>query len=120
MKELSPCGFNCSACEAYIATQRNDLEILSKHQKSFEEHFGQKISLEELKCEGCMSPSNKKISFCAECDIRRCAINRMMPNCAYCPDFPCAKGKEIWQEGSESLRSLLDLRRSLAKQPGDL
>jgi hypothetical protein len=113
MKDLSPCGIDCSVCEAYIATFENDLEVLSRHQKSFEENFGKKVSLEELKCEGCMS-QGKKISFCDLCEIRLCAIDRDLPNCAHCPDFPCDKGKMIWKPGSKSLQSLLDLQRELS------
>jgi len=112
MSKLSPCGFDCHACEAYIATTMNITAMLRNHQIAYKEQFGKSISLEELKCEGCMA-DGLKISFCSECEIRKCAISRSFANCAYCPDFPCKKGEHIWADGAESLKNLKALRDSL-------
>ncbi|MCB5269905.1 MAG: DUF3795 domain-containing protein [Candidatus Cloacimonetes bacterium] len=89
MSTFSPCGINCHECEAYIATQNNDLEILKKHQQNLKEQFGKEIPIAELYCDGCMA-DGRKIGFCTQCAIRICCINKGYENCASCPDFPCS------------------------------
>ena len=108
MSQISPCGIYCHTCEAYIASQIDDREVLARHQKNLKEQFGKDVPIEELYCDGCMA-DGRKISFCAECAIRLCCIEKGYKNCAACPDFPCAKGSFIWQEGSVSLANLQSL-----------
>ena len=106
----SPCGINCQECEAYIATQNMDLEVLKRHQANFKEQFGKDLELEELMCDGCLE-SGRQISFCAVCEIRNCALGKGYVNCAECSDFPCDKGSFIWKEGSVSLKNLSSLQK---------
>lgn len=105
----SPCGMNCRDCEAYVATQSMDMEVLTRHQTSFREQFGKEIAIAELLCDGCGS-NGRRISFCEQCEIRACAVAKGYINCAECAEIPCAKGSFIWQEGSVSLQNLNSLR----------
>ncbi|MCD8479265.1 MAG: DUF3795 domain-containing protein [Candidatus Cloacimonetes bacterium] len=105
MSRYSPCGIDCHDCEAYIASQANDLEVLAKHQKNLKEQFGKDVPIEELYCDGCLA-NGRKIGFCTVCQIRLCCIEKGYQNCAACADFPCPKGSFIWKEGSESLANL--------------
>jgi hypothetical protein len=109
MNKYSPCGMDCRECEAFIATQNNDIETLKRHQVNYLEQFGKELSLEELKCDGCLS-KGRQISFCAICEIRNCALTQGYSTCAQCPQFPCEKGSFIWQEGSISLKNLQSIR----------
>jgi hypothetical protein len=110
MTKLSPCGFACRDCEAYRATQNHDLEVLKRHQADYKAHFGKDISLDELYCDGCLE-DGRKISFCFQCEIRQCAIKKGFDTCAQCSDFPCEKGKFIWDNVSESQKNLESLRQ---------
>ncbi|MFA7390254.1 MAG: DUF3795 domain-containing protein [Proteiniphilum sp.] len=109
MSQFSACGFICEECEAYKATQSMDMEVLTRHQANYREQFGKDISIDELLCDGCRS-SGRQISFCAICEIRKCAITRGFDTCAECPDFPCRKGAFIWKEGSVSLNNLKSIK----------
>lgn len=109
MTKYAPCGFDCRACEAYIATQNHNLDILKQHQQSYAEQFGKSISIAELYCDGCRS-EGRKISFCFECEIRLCALQKGYETCAECKAFPCAKGKYVWKDMSESLANLKSWR----------
>jgi len=109
MPYYSPCGINCQDCEAYIATQNEDLEVFKKHQANIREQFGKDIPIEELHCDGCMA-NGRKIGFCDQCQIRICCIQRGYQNCSECADLPCEKGSFIWVEGSQSLANLKSLQ----------
>lgn len=110
MISFSPCGINCQECEAFIATQTDDVDVLKRHQQNFLEQFGKELSLEELKCDGCQS-QGRQISFCGICEIRLCSQQNGYVNCAECTDFPCPKGSFIWKEDSVSLANLNSLRK---------
>jgi hypothetical protein len=45
MSTFSPCGINCHECEAYIATQNNDLEILKNTSKTSKNNSARKYPL---------------------------------------------------------------------------
>jgi len=109
MITYSPCGINCHDCEAYIATQSNDMDVLKRHQDNLLEQYGKELSLEELKCDGCLG-KGRQIPYCSICEIRICARQKGFVNCAACEDFPCAKGSFIWKEGSVSLKNLRSIQ----------
>lgn len=106
--QLSPCGIDCSVCDAYIATQTQDLALKQKLVDGYKANMGKEITFEELDCDGCPS-EGRKISFCAVCAIRKCAFEKGYATCAECSDFPCEKGSFIWTEGSASKAKLESL-----------
>ena len=91
-KMIAPCGLDCASCEGYLATQANDMEALQRvveHWRVEYNHPGMKV--EYCICDGCLSTSGRLGGHCAECDIRACAIQRGVANCAHCPEYGCAK-----------------------------
>ncbi len=106
----SPCGIDCNSCDAFIATQTNDLELFEKLAEQFKVNQGLEIEPEKLRCNGCMN-EGVHIGFCDECGIRACAIEKGYQNCADCDLLPCEKGSFIWTEGSASLANLRSIRR---------
>ncbi|MDD2331217.1 MAG: DUF3795 domain-containing protein [Candidatus Cloacimonetes bacterium] len=105
----APCGIDCSVCDANIAFRTQDKALMQKMAEGFKEHFGTEIAPEDTCCEGCLS-LGKKISFCAQCEIRSCALEKGYNTCAECNSLPCSKGEFIWKEGSQSLKTLYSLR----------
>lgn len=111
MKDLiAPCGIDCRVCDAYIATQNKDLEMMQKMAESFKQKYGVDKPLDELECDGCGS-GGKQIGFCAVCEIRVCAFDKGYATCAECADFPCEKGSFIWTKNSKSKEKLEELRK---------
>lgn len=110
MKELqAPCGIDCSVCDAYKATQQNDLEMIKKMAENYKAKFNKDIPIESLYCDGCMS-DGRHIGFCGVCEIRSCSADKGYNTCAECSELPCEKGKFIWTDGSKSLEKLQSLR----------
>ena len=112
MVVFSPCGINCRDCDAYIATQNDDIELSKQLQRNYMKQFAKEISMEELKCDGCQG-EGRKISFCSVCEVRVCATEHGYVNCAECAELPCEKGSFIWQENSVSLANLLSERKQI-------
>ncbi|PKN71822.1 MAG: hypothetical protein CVU50_09925 [Candidatus Cloacimonetes bacterium HGW-Cloacimonetes-3] len=106
---IAPCGIDCRVCDAYIATQNNDIELKQKLADDFKLKFGVDKPLSELDCDGC-GAQGKHIGFCAVCGIRVCAFAKGYATCAECAEFPCEKGSFIWTNNSKSKALLEGLR----------
>jgi hypothetical protein len=88
---IAACGLDCAKCDAYIATQAEDLLALESIAEKWSKEFNAPgLTAENIQCDGCMV-EGRKIGHCAECQIRLCAIERSLPNCAACPDYACEK-----------------------------
>ncbi len=82
---------DCAACEAYIATVKDDDELRVKVAEKWSQMFEGTFNPEDVNCLGCTNPNGPHIAYCQECPIRRCAGGRGIPNCAHCEEFVCAK-----------------------------
>ena len=92
MKEkISFCGYRCELCPAYkdnIASEEDQ----QKASDGWFKYYGFRIAPEEIYCDGCMAencPNPRLID--PECEVRACALQRSLPNCAHCNDFMCEK-----------------------------
>jgi hypothetical protein len=102
---LSPCGINCAICDAYTATQNNDMELKQKLAEDYKRRLGKEKPLDEFECDGC-SEKGRHIVFCSECEIRSCVYGKGYATCADCYEFPCEKGAFIWTTNSVSKANL--------------
>ena len=88
---IAVCGLDCAKCDAYIATQANDLVALAAvAEKWTREYNAPGLTAANVQCDGCMT-EGRKIGNCSECQMRLCAIDRGVANCAVCPDYACEK-----------------------------
>ena len=88
-KIVGICGLYCGSCPSYLAYKKNDVELLEK--MSRERGF----SIEELRCEGCLS--DKVSANCRGCraGFRECAEEKQVSWCFQCDDFPCQRVKDF-------------------------
>lgn len=107
---LSPCGIKCDICDAYKATQNNDMALKQLLADDYKRRFKVEKPLHEFECDGC-TESGRHIGFCAECSIRNCAFGKGFVTCAECKDFPCEKGAFIWTTNSISKAALEHLKQ---------
>jgi hypothetical protein len=115
-KMYAYCGIVCSACNAYIATQKNDKALLAKTAKEWTEKFKIDVKPESLYCDGCPSNSTRLVAHCATCDIRKCAREKKMSTCAACPEYSCAKLEKFLAMSPDARKTLEKLRQ--AKKSG--
>jgi hypothetical protein len=106
---IAPCGIDCEVCDAYIATQNDDIELKKKLAEDYKKNFNKEIALADLDCDGCIS-NVRHIGFCEVCKIRACARDKGYVTCAECDSFPCETGSFIWTAESKSRAKLEELR----------
>jgi hypothetical protein len=118
LEELAYCGYDCSTCILYKATQENDLKVKEEVAKGWLKHYGVAVKPEDVACDGCRSKTGRLSYPCdVVCDVRKCGVARGITSCAVCPDFP-ACGKEQWKRWPD-VHKLTEERRKQISQKGD-
>jgi hypothetical protein len=103
------CGLVCSGCAAYTATQANDPVELERVAAQWREEFNSpEITADWILCDGCLGKNGGRwIGYCATCEIRACALERGLANCAHCAGYACAKLEGFFAH-AVGARALLD------------
>jgi len=87
MKQLiACCGIDCECCDAYIATIENDTIRREETAQKWSEMFGATIPAEAIDCAGCRT-EGVKFSHCADCEIRKCVIEKGFDTCGDCEEL---------------------------------
>ncbi|MBC8214356.1 MAG: DUF3795 domain-containing protein [Candidatus Marinimicrobia bacterium] len=89
-KIISYCGIICSECPAYIATTNNDDSEKEKVANIWAKEYNAEITKDDINCEGCLS-DGCVFNHCNVCEIRKCAKENGVVNCAHCSDYSCEK-----------------------------
>jgi hypothetical protein len=80
--------------------------------KKWSEMFKASIKPEDINCDGCPTYSQRVFSQVNVCEIRKCARNKKLKNCAYCPDYPCPKLAELFAYVPEAKATLEEIRKT--------
>lgn len=93
---ISFCGLDCSECPAYIGTQKGDKNLIEKTAKrwSTSKH---KLEPDDIICDGCTFLDKRLASFCSECQVRICGVEKGVDNCGLCDDYSCERLKKVWK-----------------------
>jgi hypothetical protein len=114
-KMIAYCGLVCTDCDAYVATQANDLVLLEKMAQRARDEWGQAdATAESVMCDGCLSSSDRLCGYCFECAVRACGLERGVLNCAYCDDYGCDKLEGFWAMAPAARATLDAIRATLA------
>jgi hypothetical protein len=107
---IAACGLDCAKCEAYLATQANDQAALERVAEKWRVDFNSAdISAENILCDGCMA-GGRVAGYCQICNIRACAVERGLQNCAGCSDYACEKLTAFWVNAPQAKTNLDALR----------
>jgi len=107
------CGLVCTDCEGYLATQRGDLAALAGLAAKAKADFGVDTTAEGCQCDGCLPAKGRKIGYCAQCEIRACAVTRGLANCAHCAAYACDKLTAFFAMATQAKPVLDGIRASL-------
>ncbi len=107
---IACCGLDCSKCDAYIATQANDDDKRAEVAKKWSKEFGMERKPEEINCNGCCS-EGQKFSYCNDCEIRKCCVEKGLDNCAACDMYTCDKLENFFKMAPDA-RTVLDKLRA--------
>jgi len=106
---IAYCGLRCHECGAYLATQENNT---AKLKALALEWYGLEDNATDCICDGC-NTSGRKNAHCSECEVRTCALDHQVVNCAYCPDYGCAKLVDLLQYLPSARENLEQIRLTL-------
>jgi uncharacterized protein DUF3795 len=88
---IAYCGLKCHECGAYIATREDDDKKRKEIAELWSKEFNAELTQEDINCTGCLSEGEGLFSNCNICEIRKCAVERGVENCAGCQDYICEK-----------------------------
>ena len=113
---IAYCGLVCDSCPIYLATLEQDKsrqqEIRNSIAKICNEQYGMSLKPEDVTdCDGCLANTGRLFSGCLNCEIRKCAIQKEIESCAYCPEYACNKLEEMFKHESGA-RERLDEKRN--------
>lgn len=84
---IAYCGINCTACDAYLATQANDRAAQGALLEKWRvEYDAPEMTLAAVTCDGCTS-TGRLGGYCNECPMHACGAEKDVQNCASCDDY---------------------------------
>jgi len=107
------CGLICTECDAFIATQAENMEALERMAKEATKQLGAEMTVADAMCDGCRAATGRQIGYCHECAIRLCGVQKHIDNCAHCGDYPCEKIESFSKPGSAHRKTLDGIHASL-------
>ena len=110
-KIVAACGLTCSECPAFIATRKNDDALRAETAEKWSKMFHADIKSADINCDGCPGDSPRLFSYCAVCEIRKCARAKKFATCAACPEYPCEKLEKFLAQAPEARAALEALRQ---------
>ena len=117
-KMVAYCGLRCDTCAILLATREKDDE--EKQQMRIEiaqqikKHYGQDCKAEDVTdCDGCKAEGGRLFSGSHKCQIRKCASQKVVENCAHCDKYICEKLKDFFDKEPTSKASLDAIRKDL-------
>ncbi|MGA2093514.1 MAG: DUF3795 domain-containing protein [Sedimentisphaerales bacterium] len=103
---IAYCGLNCITCRIYLATRETDLKKQREMREGIahyiKEHLDSKIRVEDITdCDGCTIKDGRLFSGCQKCQVRKCASEKGLKNCAYCSEYTCEKLNKLFDSEGE-------------------
>jgi len=113
---LAYCGLICQGCPIYWATREQNAkkkhEMRAEIARQINDIYKEKLKAEDVTdCDGCKAETGRLFSGCKKCQIRKCAKDKDIENCAYCDEYSCQKFEKFFVTYPEA-KSRLDVIRS--------
>ena len=109
---ISYCGLTCTGCPAFIATQSDDDAKRAEVAERWSKESNVEIKPEGINCDGCIS-TGRHIGHWDICEIRKCAQEKGVQNCAFCDEYACETLNTILNVAPDAKRTLDEIRNSL-------
>lgn len=85
---IAYCGLDCSECDAFRATQAEDMEQKKKIAERWSNDLKTVFTPDDVTCDGCKT--SRISGWCQKiCRIRPCAIGMEVKTCAHCDSYSC-------------------------------
>lgn len=117
---IAYCGLMCDGCPIFWATREKDTVKKEKMRAAIAQlcieryglHYGLEYTAKDINdCDGCRTKGGRLFSGCKNCQVRMCAIQKEVENCAFCSNYACDKLKEVFAT-DPSAKTRLEVIRS--------
>jgi hypothetical protein len=88
------CGLDCGNCLIHLATLEADPDVKARMRIDIADMLARIYKTTPKPeiisdCDGCRLVNGRLFTGCADCEIRKCATDKNLENCAYCIDYAC-------------------------------
>ena len=110
LEMIAFCGLDCARCDGYLATQADDDGKRAEVAATWSALYHADIKAEQINCDGCSS-DGRRFFYCADlCELRKCAVEKGVENCAACDEYACKKLEAFFQMAPQAHAALEALR----------
>jgi hypothetical protein len=115
---IAYCGLTCFGCPIYRATKEKNEEKRAKIRAGIvgqlKRGYETALKLKDITdCDGCRTEGGRLFSGCSTCQIRKCAREKGVENCAHCEGYACDKLEKFFTVGTEARKRLDEIRSRL-------
>ena len=116
---LSYCGLVCDTCPIYLVTRETNKEEQVRKRieiaRLCQEQYGLKFELADITdCDGCRTMDGRLFSGCVGCNIRNCAKERAIENCAQCNEYVCERLETFFVKDPSAKTRLEETRSKMS------
>ncbi len=113
---IAYCGLKCDTCPILLATLEQDksrqLIMRQSIARECSKLYGMNIDDQDVNdCDGCLSNSGRLFYSCINCEIRKCATERVIESCAFCNEYSCDKLMNIFSQEPDAKIRLDEIRK---------
>ena len=117
-ENLAYCGLICHTCPIYLATREKSEEKKYKMRvdiaQEIKKRYGQECKPEDVTdCDGCKTETGRLFSGSKNCQIRECARQKDVENCAHCDEYACEKLEKFFTTDPEAKKRLDQIKNEL-------
>ena len=115
---IAYCGLVCHSCPILLATREKNAkkrdEMRADIVEQIRKHYGMEYRPQDINdCDGCKSESGRLFSGCRKCEIRKCAREKSIENCAHCNEYACERLEKFFATDPEARKRLDVIRGAL-------
>lgn len=107
------CGLTCSECPAFVATINDNDVQREKIAKQWTQEYKHEFKTEDINCDGCTQLQGRHVGYCDMCEVRSCAIEKNVKNCAYCEDYACKTLNQFLDMAPHVKELLEEIRKNI-------
>jgi hypothetical protein len=103
---IAYCGLDCARCPIFLVTRETNAEKQNQKREEIaqqiEEKYGMQCRAEDVTdCDGCTIQAGRLFSGCQKCQIRKCAREKALENCAHCSEYACDTLEKFFNYGGK-------------------
>ena len=117
-ENLAYCGLTCHNCLIYLATREKNEEKKYKMRvdiaQEIKKRYGQECKPEDVTdCYGCKTETGRLYSECKNCQIRKCAREMGVENCAHYDEYACEELEKLFTTDLSARKQLDQIKSEL-------